>query len=408
MELINEDIKMKLFCSKETWERGIEHGLNKRLQVPLLSAVSSPYGRALIVQAIEEKRYKIAPPTITEVPKANGKIREVFCNEPMDRLVLNMINDVYYQLYKSKIHPNCVAYQKGLGVSKIIRRVVDRLECGYCGYKVDLTKYFDNVNKETLFKTLDELSTDSPLDKVVKDYYYDDTVVIKGKMVERYKSLAQGCSLGTLLANLVLADIDELMSSFDIVYFRYSDDLLLIGKDADIALEVLEKELSLKGLSLNPSKIEKIDKDSEFTFLGCKVHGKEIDISDDSVKRYKDKIREITKMRKGMKVKNRGTQRKAIKEINYYLYEAFLKSSQNFGWMCYFGSICTTNKTMIMLDEFTKDRVKSMYTGKFNHTTNMHKTSNEQLKELGYKSLNHMYSLYKIDKDVFNAEIRKV
>ena len=109
-----------------------------------------------------------------------------------------------------------------------------------------------------------------------------------------------------------------------------------------------------------------------------------------------------------MKVGSRRVQRKAIKEINYYLYEAFLKSPQNFGWMCYFGSICTTNKSMIMLDEFTKDRIKSMYTGKFNHTTNMHKTSNEQLKELGYKSLNHMYTLYKIDKDVFNAEIRKV
>lgn len=403
-----EDKKMDLFILKETWERGISHGVGKRINTPLLQAITTPCGRALIVEAIENGRYKIQPPTITEVPKANGKIREVFCNEQMDRLVLNMINDVYYQLYSNRIHPSCVAYQKGLGVSKIIKRVVDKLEGGYSGYKVDLTKYFDTVNKETLFNTLEELSTDSPLDKVVKDYYYDDRVIVNGKLVERYKSLAQGCSLGTLLANLVLADIDAKMSEFKIVYFRYSDDLLLIGEDADIALEVLERELSKKGLSLNPNKIEKINRDSEFTFLGCKVHGKEVDISDDSIKRYKDKIREITKMRKGMKVKNRGTQRKAIKEINYYLYEAFLKSPQNFGWMCYFGSICTTNKTMIMLDEFTKDRLKSMYTGKFNHTTNMHKTSNEQLKELGYKSLNHMYTLYKIDKDVFNAEIRKV
>ena len=403
-----KDIKMDLFIQKETWERGIEHGVNKRINTPLLQAVMTPYGRALIVEAIEDGRYKIKPPTITEVPKANGKIREVFCNEQMDRLVLNMINDVYYQLYSSRIHPSCVAYQKGLGVSKIIRQVVGKLESGYSGYKVDLTKYFDTVNKETLFNTLEELSTDSPLDKVVKDYYYDDTVMVNGKLVERYKSLAQGCSLGTLLANLVLADIDAKMSEFKIVYFRYSDDLLLIGEDADVALEVLEHELSKKGLSLNPSKIEKINKDSEFTFLGCKVQGQEVDISDDSIKRYKDKIREITKMRKGMKVGSRRVQRKAIKEINYYLYEAFLKSSQNFGWMCYFGSICTTNKSMIMLDEFTKDRIKSMYTGKFNHTTNMHKTSNEQLKELGYKSLNHMYTLYKIDKDVFNAEIRKV
>lgn len=405
---LEEDKKMELFIMKETWENGIIHALGKHIDKTLLSALTTPQGRMLIVEAICQERYKIKPPTITEIPKANGKIREVFCNEPMDRVVLNMINTVYYSLYSHRIHPNCVAYQKGLGVSKIIKRVVNELEIGSSGYKVDLTKYFDCVNKETLFNTLDELSTGSPIDKVVRDYYSDDTVIINGKLSERYKSLAQGCSLGTLLANLVLLDVDTELSNMDIVYYRYSDDLLLIGKDADKALEVLVKMLDKKGLSLNPSKIEKINGNTEFTFLGCKINGKEVDLSTDSVERYKKKIREITKMRKSMKVGSRTVQRKAIKEINYYLYEAFMKSKENFGWMCYFGSICTTNKTMVMLDEFTKDRIKSMYTGKFNHTTNMHKTSNECLQELGYKSLNHMYRLYKINKDVFNAEIRKV
>ena len=113
-------------------------------------------------------------------------------------------------------------------------------------------------------------------------------------------------------------------------------------------------------------------------------------------------------MRKGMKVKSRSTQRKMIKEINYYIREAYAKSTKNFGWEQFFYSLINTNKTIVMLDEYVKDHLKHAYTGKWNHTTNMHKTSNEQLREMGYKSMVQMYSVFKINKDVYNAELQRI
>jgi hypothetical protein len=38
----------------------------------------------------------------------------------------------------------------------------------------------------------------------------------------------------------------------------------------------------------------------------------------------------------------------------------------------------------------------------------MHKTSNEQLEELGYVSMVHLYKLYKINREVYRTEIRRL
>lgn len=402
------DKKMEMLCDKEIWSNAIQHGLDKHIDKSLLSMLTNPIGRLAIIEAIEQGRYKIEPPVVQQIPKPNGKIREVFCNSQMDRVVLSVINEIYYKLYSKYIHPNCVSYQKNTGVPKIIKSLVKELDATGKGYKADLSKYFDNVNRETVNALLDSLSTGSPVDRVVWNYYNDDHIVLNGVKTERYKSLCQGCSIGTLLANLCLKDIDEEISKLDVVYYRYSDDLLFIGKDAEKALEILKQMLIPKGLSLNRDKVQAIDITTEFTFLGAKIKGKEVDISDESVERFKKKIKTITKMRKGMKIKSRSTQRKMIKEINYYIREAYAKSTKNFGWEQFFYSLINTNKTIVMLDEYVKDHLKHAYTGKWNHTTNMHKTSNEQLREMGYKSMVQMYNLFKINKDVYNAELQRI
>lgn len=400
--------KMELLCDVSLWSRAIEHGIEKKISKPFLSLVSNPHGRLAIIEAIESGRYEIEPPRIVEIPKPNGKMREVYVNSPMDRVVLSLVNEMYCSIYKGMIHEKCVSYKKGISVPIIIHSLIKKLSEGYVGYKVDISKYFDSVNKETLFKTLQCVSTNSPLDEMLLKYYSDDRVLIGGKIVERYKSIAQGCAFGTFLANLVLSDVDAELDKMDIIYLRYSDDILMLGEDAGKALNRLGEMLSTKGLELNPKKVEKIKKDSEFTFLGAKIKEKEIDISDESVNRFKNKIRSITKTRKNVQIHNRASQIRAIKKINSYLREGYMKDSRQFGWEKYFFSLVNTNKTIIMLDEFVKDRLKMVYTGKGNHTTNMHKTSNEQLKEMGYKSLNHLYQLHCISKDVYNAEICKV
>jgi len=411
----NTDIKMSMFFNHGLWTDTIQKCIDKGISKGLLTQLCETQNRLAFAQLIENGQYKVAPPYIGLIPKPNScDFRKVYINTDMDRFVLSLINEVYMKIYGHLIHPKCVSYQKGIGVNKIIRELslhtfISHPLSSKLGYKVDVSKYFDSVNKKTLFKALNELNTNSPIDKIIYDYYSEDLIINeKGEVEEKYKSLAQGCAVSAFLANYILKDIDEALSSLDILYYRYSDDILILGTDSDIALDMLEHMLEDKGLALNPKKIEAVYKDEWFTFLGFKINGKKITFSEDSVKRFKSKIKKITKMRKGMHTKSRKVQQRAIKDINYYLYTAFLKSNLNFGWAEYMFATVNQKDDVRVLDEYIKDHLKHMYTGKWNHTTNRNKTSNEQLAKMGYVSMVHMYNLYKINKEVFRAEVRRL
>ena len=87
------------------------------------------------------------------------------------------------------------------------------------------------------------------------------------------------------------------------------------------------------------------------------------------------------------------------------MYLSYMNNPNNFGWGFYFYSLCTTDKTIRELDYFVKDHIKAMYTNSWNAVTNMHKTSNEELEQMGYLSMVHMFKLFKMNREVFKAEI---
>lgn len=407
-----KDVKFEMMFSKEAHQRMIEYGVKKGIAKGLVRYYTDAQHWYELSQEILNG-YKIQPPHIALIPKEDSnEMRKVYVNSPKDRMVLSLINDIYYQLYSNRFHPNCVSYQRGIGVSKIIKKISNEIKKfeintknDVLGYKVDLSKYFDSVNRETLMNTLLSMASGSVIDCILLNYYTDDQIVDENKcVVEHYKSLAQGCALSTILANLALFDIDETLSNMNILYYRYSDDILIIGRDAYKAKVKLEEMLFTKGLTLNPKKVCPIHKNEWFTFLGFKINGTKMTFSDKTVERFKTKIKKICDRKHAG---NRNFQRKCIKNINWFLYTAFIKSKNNFGWAEYMFNTVNVEEDIKMLDEYIKDHLKMVYSGTANHTTSMHKTSNEQLEEMGYVSMVHLYKLYKADKEVYRAEIRR-
>lgn len=419
------DKKLELFFDKTVWSEMINTAVEKKLNLEIVTKLCEARYRTILADTIENYNYHVAPPCVVEIPKDDGGVRKVFVNEDIDRLVLSIINVVYSTIYGNLIHPNCVSYQKGIGVSKIIKRVshqVSKMD-GVCGYKLDISKYFDTLSKEWLYKCLDELDTGSPIDAIVQKYYREDLIINEeGKVQKYYKGIAQGCAVSPFLANYCLRDIDAELSNMDILYYRYSDDILIIGKDADKAVSKLAEMLAERGLKLHPNKIEEIRNGEWFTFLGFRVNGSKISFSKKSLKNFQNEIKKLTTLHKNdqKELKN------SIRQIQYYLYTAFIKSKQNFGWGEYFFSTINIEEDIIELDEFIKDRLKGMYTGKMSvgglglsnvphrgvairrgrHVgTNHKRVSNDYLIENGYVSMNHLYNLYKIDKELYRNEI---
>lgn len=359
MRCSNLDVKLKKFFEIERWEAMLEKSYDKGIDMGLLRQLCEPQNRIKLLEAITSGNYSIAPPHIARIPKDNGEFREVYVNEPIDRIFLSLYNDVLFEMFGDKIHPACKSYQKGIGCPQTVKEISKQIcEKGSDGYKVDLSKYFDTVKIEVIDAALDELDTGSPLDKIVREYYHNNLVFdADGNLVEHYGSLKQGCAVASFLANYVLRDIDSVCSKSVPIYVRYSDDILIIGPRADKAMFYLQNMLERKGLKLNPKKIEKLSKDKFFTFLGFNVCGEKITFSKKSIKNFQREIEART-------IKSNSSTKKAIRDVNKYLYEGHIVDSQRFGWGAYFLPTVNVTEDLLELNKFAMDCIRAVDSGK--------------------------------------------
>jgi RNA-directed DNA polymerase len=270
-------------------------GINKGL----LRAFSSPEKRSELLALIVSRQYHVSPPHVILIPKDKpNEFREVKANENLDRIVLTLINDSLFELYGSLIHKNCKSYQKGLSSVETVQKAVETIKDynGFLGYKVDLSKYFDSVKLEYIDAVFDDLEnrleiSDEPIIALLREYYHSDWLFdVNGKLTQQFTSLKQGCAVAAFLADVILHDIDEKMTAECSFYVRYSDDMLLIGKNAERALSILENELQKYGLKLNPKKIEKLNSENWFTFLGFAIKGGQVTLSHNRVKKFQKEI----------------------------------------------------------------------------------------------------------------------
>lgn len=432
--------KLELFFNNELWERAIQHCIDKGIKPLELSEYTTAEFRAYLAEVMLAGEYKVAPPHIALIPKeTKGEFRKVYVNTVLDRLVLTIINEVYCTFYGHLIHPKCVSYKKGVGVRTIIENIVREITSSdktVVGYKVDISKYFDSVSRETMNAVLKSVDSGSCLDQILYDYYNDDIIMDEnGVLIEKYKSLCQGCAPSAFFANLTLREVDYTLDKICSVYYRYSDDLLILGEKADEAMSVLTAILETKGLKINPKKVESITKDGWFTFLGCKIKGNQVSLGKKSLTNFVNQVSERTKLPKDKEHRHGCSEvelRRAIKNINQYLYTAYLKNSSEFGWGEYFFGIINCEEDIVTMDTWLKDMLRGYFTGKGGCSkvgglgsvdTEKEKTvlrgkgrcvvknlgkTETILEECGYVSMHHLYKVYRISKDVYRSEIKRL
>ena len=417
------DEKIELLFDKLLWQKAIQHCIDKGVNPMKMIRFTEPEFRGQLFDIIMSGNYKVAPPRIALIPKEKGEFRKVYVNTIQDRLVLTMINDIYCRLYGDMIHPKCVSYQKGIGVRSIVQQISRELVRGIKGYKIDISKYFDSVSREAMNEALQSVSTGSPIDKILWDYYNDDIVIDENwQKVEKYKSLCQGCAPSAFFANIMLRDIDAALSDMCSVYYRYSDDILILGDRADEALNMLTEMLSQKGLKVNPKKVQPVSSDNGFMFLGCRIKGKDISIGEKSVKEFTKKMKELCVT----KATGEAALRKRIRKINRYLYLDYMNNPTVFGWAEYFFSIINKEEDIVELDTWVKDLLRSSVTGKDkigglgvdlnrgvlrgrgqNVNANKGKTKGI-LEQYGYVSMHHLYKVYRTDRDAYRMEVNRL
>jgi len=356
------DILLQKFFEADRWMQAIDTGIGKGIDKGELRKLTSPETRVRLYQAIVSDNYEIMPPHIAMIPKDNpGEFREVYINESIDRIFLSIVNDMFFEMFPDMIHKNCVSYQKGIGCGKIVQRVskeIVKVSSAEIGTKNDLSKYFDTVPIryiDKVFDTIEQRVGKSKIIDICRKYYHTDLYFdTEENLCERFQSLKQGCALASFLADVVLYNIDNAISQLNVMYVRYSDDLLIVGNEWQIGQALLKEMLTDMGLMLNPKKVEVLRKDKWFKFLGFNIKGEQITLSKSRVKTFQKEIESRTINQRKI------TSQRALNQVNNYLY----KGDGQYSWSTNVLPIINVQKDIDELNEFVLDALRACATGK--------------------------------------------
>lgn len=356
------DILLQKFFEADRWEKAIDTGVGKGIDKGELRKLTCPETRARLYQAIATDNYAISPPRIALIPKDNGEFREVMICENIDRIVLSIINNMFFELFPEFVHESCKSYRSGIGCGKVVKEA--SAECvkvrgNIVGKKYDLKKYFDRVKLkyiDDMFDKMERKYGKSKIIDIVREFYHCNLLFdADGNLIEEYKSIKQGTATSSFMADALLYHIDEELSKVKgIKYWRYSDDILILGENYEAADLLLKCRLAEMELQINEKKEEILDKDHYFKFLGFSICGDKITLSKGRLKDFQKEVQSRTVNQRKI------TPTKAINSLNNYLY----KGNGQYSFATSVLPIINVQHDIDEMNEFILDCIRGVMTGK--------------------------------------------
>jgi RNA-directed DNA polymerase len=212
---------------------------------------------------------------------------------------------------------------------------------------LDLEKFFDRVNHDTLMSQIAKRVEDKRLLKLIRAFL-NAGVMENGLVSPSVEGTPQGGPLSPLLSNLVLDELDRELERRRHRYVRYADDSNIYVRSERAGQRVMEsiKRFITQKLKLKVNETKSaVGRPQERKFLGFSfTHGPEIKrtIAPKALERFKHRIREVTLRAKGVSLKT------TIAELASYLR----------GWRSYFG-FCETPYVLIQLTRWVRLRLRA-------------------------------------------------
>lgn len=239
-----------------------------------------------------------------QIPKSSGGTRQLGIPTVIDRLLQQAIHEELQKLYEPLFSDNSYGFRPKRSALQAVERSSEYISSGYHWVvDIDLKSFFDHICHDRLMQRLSKGIGDKRLLRLIHQYLRAG-MLQDGLAQQRISGTPQGGPLSPLLSNIVLDELDKELEKRDHLFVRYADDCNIYVKSKRAGERVLSTitkfiESKLK-LQVNESK-SGVRRCSEVKFLGYTIlpDGNKR-IADKSIKRFKKKVKSLTKRNRGV------------------------------------------------------------------------------------------------------------
>ena len=317
-----------------------------------------------------------------------------------------MFKFIAFNLYKFDyfFSESCYAFRRGYGVRDAIKRLKGNADFSkkYC-FKADISNYFNSIDVELLLKKMEFVQKDDKeLYSLFENVLREDRVYEKGKVISDIHGAMAGTPCSPFFANVYLSDMDKEFCEKGIEYFRYSDDILIFAdtkEELDKYIDYFYEKIQENKLTINDSKVVITKPGQAFEFLGFSYDEGVIDLSANTMRKLKAKIkRKADALRRWQRNKGLTEDKAVIGFINKMNSKFFGGSDRawdedDFTWSRWFFPNINTDKSLKEIDEYMQQYIRYIITGR--HYKGNYRISYEQIKGWGYRSLVNEYYQWK-------------